>query len=71
MIISAKFHFCSASLAFRWPWKPIKFKGLDKNGMFGGGLLKEHFCQKVCQNICSEIAIKVNFHFSSYKAMEH
>ena len=36
--------------------------------MFGIGLFKEHFC-KTLQNICSEIAIQANFHFSHYKSM--
>ena len=36
------FYFFS-SLAFRLPWQPIKFSGLDKNAVFGRGLLKEHF----------------------------
>ena len=31
--------------AFRLPWQPIKFSGLDKIHMFGRGLLKEHFCK--------------------------
>ena len=31
----------------------------------------EHFCKiQDCQNICSETAIKANFHFSHYKLME-
>ena len=33
------------NLAFLFPWQPIKFKGLDKNNMFGSGLLKEQFCK--------------------------
>ena len=37
---------------------------LDKNGMFGTGLTHE------TQNICSEVAIKANFHFSHYKSIE-
>ena len=57
------------NLAFRLPWQPIKFSGLDKIHMVGTGLLKEHFCKNFCQNICSEIAINANFHFSHYKSM--
>ena len=37
-----------ANLAFRLPWQPIKFIGLDKIHMFRGvrrGLLKERFCK--------------------------
>ena len=34
-----------ANLAFWLPWQPIKFRGFDKNAMFGSGLLKEHFCK--------------------------
>ena len=59
--------FCK--LAFRLPWQPIKFSGLDKIHMFGRGLLKEHFWN-ICQNICKEIEIKAYFHFSHYKSME-
>ena len=34
-----------ANLAFRLPWQPIKFSGLDKIHTLGRGLLKEHFCK--------------------------
>ena len=32
-------------LGFRLPWKPINFRGLDKNNTFGRGQLTEHFCK--------------------------
>ena len=80
MNIPAKFQLYPASnfffiyfftnLAFQLPWQPIKFIGLDKIDMFGTGLLKGHFCKTFCQNICSEIAINANFHFSHYNSME-
>ena len=35
--------FLFGNLAFRLPWQPIKFRDLDKNNMFGRGLLEEHF----------------------------
>ena len=38
-----------ANLAFRLPWHPIKFSGLDKIHMVGSGLLKEHFCKTFVQ----------------------
>ena len=53
------FEYVFSNLAFRLPWQPIKFSGL-------AGLLKEHFCQ----NICNEIEIKHYFHFSHYKSTE-
>ena len=37
--------FFPANLAFRLPWQPIKFSGLDKIHMVDRGLLKEHFCK--------------------------
>ena len=37
------FDYFFANLAFRLPWQPVKFRGLDKIHMFGRGLLKEHF----------------------------
>ena len=51
MNISAKFQLYPSLNDFlqkfnlRLPWKPIKLRGLDKNDMFGRGLLKEHFCK--------------------------
>ena len=51
------------NLAFLLPWQPIKFRGMDKNNM------SVKFLWNSCQNICSEIAIKANFHFSHYKSM--
>ena len=39
------FEYFFANLSFQLPWQPIKFSGLDKIHMFGGGLLKEHFCK--------------------------
>ena len=54
-----------ANLAFRLPWKPMKFWGLDKNCMFGTGPLHKHFWTN-----CNEIAINANFHFSYYKPMK-
>ena len=41
-------HF-SANLAFRLPSQPTKFRGLDKNDIFGRGQLKEHFCKTFVQ----------------------
>ena len=38
--------------AFQLPWQPIKFRGSDKNDMFGSGLLKEHFCKTFVKNTC-------------------
>ena len=32
--------------------------------------LVKDYSRKFCQNICSDIAIKANFHFSYYKSME-
>ena len=37
--------FVVANLVFRLPCQPIKFRRLNKNDMFGRGLLKEHFCK--------------------------
>ena len=37
------FDIFSTNLAFRLPWRPIKFSGLDKIHMLDRGLLKEHF----------------------------
>ena len=40
--------------------------------MFGRGLLKEHFCKrfvKISAVICSDIAIKANFHSPHYKSV--
>ena len=34
--------FVCANLAFRLPWQPIRFSSLDKNYMFGRGLLNKH-----------------------------
>ena len=52
------FDFFFTNLAFRLPWRPIKFSGLDKIHMLGikfssldkihmlgRGLLKVHFCK--------------------------
>ena len=41
------FGYFVSDLEFRFPWQPIKFRGLDKNDMhmLGRGLLKEHFCK--------------------------
>ena len=39
------FEYFPANLAFRLPWQPIKFSGLDKIHMVGRELLKEHFCK--------------------------
>ena len=61
------FEFFFANLSFQLPWQPIKFNSLDKIYKFRRGLLKEHF---FCQNICSEIAINLKFHFSHCKSME-
>ena len=33
------------NLSSRLPWQQIKFRGLDKNELFGRGPLKEHFCK--------------------------
>ena len=42
--------FVFANLAFRLPWQPIKLRVLDKNDMFGRGLLlNEHFCKTFLQ----------------------
>ena len=60
------FEYFFGNLAFRLPWQPLKFSGLDKIHMVGRGLFKEHFC-KTFDKICSEIAIIANFHFSHYK----
>ena len=47
------FFFFFANLAFRLPWQPIKFSGLEQSIKFSGlekihmsgrGLLKEYFC---------------------------
>ena len=57
------------NLAFLLPWQPIKFRGLDKNNMFGEGLFKEHFCKTLVE-ISAVRAIKANFHFSHYKSVE-
>ena len=37
------FEYFFSNLAFLLSWKPIEFRGLDKNDTFGRGLLKEHF----------------------------
>ena len=39
------FKYFLANLAFWLPWQPIKYSGLDKIHMAGGGLLKEHLCK--------------------------
>ena len=31
------FEYFVSNLAFRFPWQPIKFRGLDKKDMFGRG----------------------------------
>ena len=41
---STKFQLHPPYLAFRLPWQPIKFSGLDKILMVGRGLLKERYC---------------------------
>ena len=51
-----------ANLAFRLPWKQIKFRGLDKNDMFDNS---KNISVKLLSKICSDIALKANFHFSS------
>ena len=38
------FFFCG-NLAFVLPWQQIKLRVLDKNNMFGRGILKEQFCK--------------------------
>ena len=38
--------------------------------MFGRGPLKKQFPKNFYQNICDEIVINANFHFSHYKSME-
>ena len=53
------------SLAFRLPLQPNKFRGLDKNDMFGRGLFKKHF---FCKTTCSEIAISTIF--PQYKSLQ-
>ena len=63
------FEYFFKKLAFRLPWQPIKFSGLDKIHMVSRGLLKEHFYITKNQNICSGTAINANFHFSHYKSM--
>ena len=35
--------FVVGNQAFLLPWQPIKFRELDKNNMFGKGILKEQF----------------------------
>ena len=37
------FEYFFANLDFRYPWQPIKFRGLDKNDILGRELLKENF----------------------------
>ena len=39
------FEYFFGNLAFRLPWQPIQFRGLDKDNTFDRGLLKEHFCK--------------------------
>ena len=48
-----------------------QINNLDKIHIVCRGLLQEHFCKKVCQNICSNTEINANFHFSYYKSMEN
>ena len=36
-----------ANLAFRLPWQPMKFSGVDKIYLIGRELLKNHFCFSV------------------------
>ena len=45
MASEEKVFFLRANLAFRLPWQPIKFSGLDKFDMVGRELLKTHFCK--------------------------
>ena len=47
LMVSEKmgFDFISTNLAFWLPWRPIKFRGLNKIHMLGRGILKEHFCK--------------------------
>ena len=63
MNISAKFQLYPPYGFFEYFFLKFKFRGLDKNDMFGRGLLKEHFNKLFVKNICSDIAIKANFHF--------
>ena len=59
-----------ANLAFWLPWQPIQLRGLDKKYMFVEHLTQQTFLKNFRQNICYEIAINTNFHFSHYKPME-
>ena len=52
------FEYFFPNSAFRLPWQLIKFRGLDKNGMFSRGLLKEH-CVKYTE-------LSFGLHFLSF-----
>ena len=58
-----------ASLAFRLPWQPIKFSGLEKFVC----LVEDYprnISKNLCPNICNEIEIKTYFHFSHNNSVE-
>ena len=61
--------FFFVNLVFRLPWQPIKLTGLDKIDIFVEDYSR-NISVNVCQNICSEMAINANFHFSHYKSMK-
>ena len=62
------FEYVFANLAFRLPWQPIKFSGLDKIHIVGRGLLKE-LSAEVLSKYLQGVAINAKFHFSHYKSM--
>ena len=39
------FEYFFVNLAFRLPWQPVRFSGMDKIHVVGKGLLQKQFCK--------------------------
>ena len=58
------FDFFSTNLAFRLPWRPIKFSGLDKIHMLDRELLKENFYKTFVKKFVKKKPLLLSFFLS-------